>query len=397
MYFVGDPARTKKQAQKNAAMAAWSSLRKLSERHLSSSASSSSPSGSKGSEEQEQVVIARVLATLHPSESRNLLGIDKQPTWQKSTTTSLMSTQPIPVMYPMQWQHCGISAFSPEAALYHFWQQEQIVQQQNCLLALTIQQSIPSAPPIYPIMQSVIQPEHCVYFPARELASVHVGPKFPIPTSRPSFYLSNQIVPELCRGRSTVTIREIQEEKAEDPPACDSSSEARVLTLPSDDERLKHGGSGRSGNAELGGEQNGNSEWISHRSMGTVHSPVNVDNSYLRAHSEASSNRSFRPPATASSMVRTMGPTSSTGFRPQHREVPQASRMRTGVPAGMLRGTTPRFMVPPVRIRSVVPVCSAPPPRKSIAEDSRIKETDDLKLQDQEVSRTKSDLGNLRI
>lgn len=28
MHFVGDPARTKKQAQKNAAMAAWSALRK---------------------------------------------------------------------------------------------------------------------------------------------------------------------------------------------------------------------------------------------------------------------------------------------------------------------------------------------------------------------------------
>ncbi|MED6222095.1 hypothetical protein PIB30_061124 [Stylosanthes scabra] len=404
MYFVGDPARTKKQAQKNAAMTAWSSLRKLSELHLSSSASSSCPSGSKGNEEQEQVVIARVLATLHPSESRNLLESDKQPRWQKSTTTSLMSTQPIPAMYPMQWQHCGISGFSPEAALYDFWHQEQIVQQQNRLLALTIQQSIPSAPLIYPIIQSVIQPEHCVYFPARELASVHVGPKFPIATSRPSFYLSNQIVPELCRGRSTVTIREIQEEKAEDSPACDSSNEARVLTLPSDDERLKQlpsdderlkqqGGFGRSGNAELGGEQNGNSEWTSHRSMGTVHSPVNVDNSYLGAHSEASSNRSFRP--TASSMVRTIGPNSST--RPQHKEVSQASRMRTCVPAGMLRGTTPRFMAPPVRIRSVVPVCSAPPPRRSIAEDSRIKETDDLKLQDQEVSRTNSDLGNLRI
>jgi hypothetical protein len=28
MHFAGDPARTKKQAQKNAAIAAWSALRK---------------------------------------------------------------------------------------------------------------------------------------------------------------------------------------------------------------------------------------------------------------------------------------------------------------------------------------------------------------------------------
>ena len=390
----------------------------MSEHHLSSSASSACPSESKGNEEQEQVIIARVLARLNPSESKNFLESDNQHIWQKSTTTSLVSTPPTPGMYPMQWQHCGISSFSPEVALYHFWQQEQIIQQQNRLLAFAIQPTIPSAPQIYPIMQSVLQPDHCVYFPARELASVPVAPKFPIATSRPSFYLSNQIVPELSRGRSTVTIREIQEEKAEDPPVRGPSNETRVLTLASEDERQKHGGSGsRSRNTELGGEQSGKSEWTSHRSMGTIHRPVNIelqnpsgiDNSNLRAHSEASSNRSFRPPATASSMVRTMGPTttSSVGPRPQHGEVPLASRMRTGVPRspgmanserfGMIRGHTPLFMAPPVRIRSVVPVCSAPP-RRSIAESSKIiKEKDDLKPQDKEVARTSSDLGNLRI
>ncbi|KAJ1417071.1 Double-stranded RNA-binding domain [Sesbania bispinosa] len=417
MHFAGDPARTKKQAQKNAAMAAWSALRKLAEPRFSSSASSSLSSESKGNEEQEQVIIARVLASLHPSGSKNFSGSDHQHRWQNSTTTSLVSTQPTPGMYPIQCQHCGISSFSPEYALYQIWQQEQIMQQQNNLLALTIQPIIPSTPQIYPLMQSVLQPDHFLYLPARELASVPVGPKFSIATSRPSFYFSNQIVPELYRGRSTVTIREIQEEKAEDPPACNFSNETRVRIPAPEDERQKHGGSGsRSRNAELGGEQSGKSEWDSHWSMGSIHRPVNtelqnsstIDTSVLRAQSQASLNRSFRPPAASSSMVRIMGPTSSVGSRPQHTEVPLAiaSRLRTGVPRspgmptserfGMIRAPTPLFMAPPVRIRSVVPVCSAPP-RRSMAEASKSEEKGDLKPEDKELSRTSSELGHLRI
>ncbi|XP_027351792.1 double-stranded RNA-binding protein 2-like [Abrus precatorius] len=419
MHFTGDPARTKKQAQKNAAMAAWSALRKLSEHRLSSSTSSSFSPESKGNEEQEQVIIARVLASLHPSGSKNFSKSDHQHRWQKSTATSLVSTQPTTGMYTMQCQHCGISSFSPEVALYQIWQQEQIMQQQNRLLALTIQPIIPPPPQIYPLMQSVLQPDHCLYFPARELASVPVGPKFSIATSSPSFYFSNQIVPELNRGRSTVTIRELQEEKAEDPPPpiCNYSNEARVLTPAPEDERQKRGGSGcRSRNAELGGEQSEKSEWDSHWSMGSVPRPDNVelqnpssiDSSGLSAHSQASSNRSFRPPETSSSKVRTLGPTSSAGSRLRHQEVPLAvaSRLRTGVPRspcmptperyGMIRAPNPLYMAPAVRIRSVVPVCSAPP-RRSMAEASKSMETEDLKPQDEDVSRTSSDLGHLRI
>ncbi|OIV95137.1 hypothetical protein TanjilG_21527 [Lupinus angustifolius] len=361
LHFSGDPARTKKQAQKNAASAAWSALRKLSENHLSSSTSSSFSSESKGNEEQEQVIIARVLASLHPFES-NFSESNHQHRLQNCTATSLVSTYPIPSMYPMPRQHCGISSFSPEVALYQIWHQEQIIQQKNHPLALTIPPTILSAPHIYPFMQSVLQPDHCLYFPSTELASVPVGPNFSAATSGPSFYSSNQIVPEFSRGRSTVTISEIQEEKAEDPP-----------TAP-EDERQKHGRpESKSRNAEMGA-QRGKSEWSSQWNMSCVHRPVISNPS---AHSQASTNRSFTPPPVgASSMVKTMAPTSAHST-PQHREVPLAvgSRMRTGLPrsSGMLRSPMPVFMAPAVRIRSVVPVCSAPP-RRSIAEEQKIKE-----------------------
>ncbi|KAL2345753.1 hypothetical protein Fmac_007038 [Flemingia macrophylla] len=367
MYFTGDPGRTKKQAQKNAAMAAWSALRKFSEHHLSSSTSSSSMPQSKGNEEQEQVIIARVLASLHSSGSNNFSKSDNQLGWQKSTSTSLVSTQSTADMYMMPCQHCGISSFSPEVALYQMWQQEQIMQQQNRLLALTIQPIIPSAPQIYPFMQSVFHPDHCLYFPTRELASVTVGPpKFSTATSTPSFYFPDQIVPEVNTDRSTLTISEIQEEKTEDPPVCTFSNEIRVLTPAPEDESQKHGGGCRSRvrNADPGGELCEKSEWDSHWSMGSVHKPVkaelqnpsSIGSSVLRPHSQVSSNRSFRPPvASSSSIVRTTCPTSSVGSRPQHGDVPLAvaSRLRTRIPRspgipsserfGMIRAPAPLF------------------------------------------------------
>ncbi|PNX96179.1 double-stranded RNA-binding protein 2-like [Trifolium pratense] len=390
MHFAGDPARTKKQAQKNAAIAAWSALRKLSENQLSSSTSSSSLSSeSKSNKEQEHVIIAQVLASLHSSGAKNFPENDHQHRWLKSTAASLVSTQPTsPGMYPMQYQHCEFSNFSPELALYQIWQQEQIMQQ---MLALTIQPIIPPAPQIYPLMQSVLQPDHYLYFPAKELASFPGEPKFSIATPRPPLYFSNQIVPELNSGRSTVTIREIQEEKTEDPSVCNFSNETRIPSPAPENDRQKHDGSrSSSSNSSRNDEHNGKSEWDSLRSMGYAHIPVNIEmqnpSRIAIGHSQTSSNRYFRPPAASYSMVRTMGPTSSLGSTVQHREVPMAvaSTLRTWVPRspGMIRSPTPRFnMAPAVRIRSVVPVCSAPP-RRSMAETPKSKEKEDSKPED---------------
>ncbi|CAJ1960984.1 unnamed protein product [Sphenostylis stenocarpa] len=398
MHFTGDPSRTKKQAQKNAAMAAWAALKKLSEHGLSSTSSSSSPEA-RGNEEQDQVIIARVLT----NGSKNCSKSDKQLGWQKSTTTSLVSTHPTADMYPMQCQHCVISSFSPEVALYQIWQQEQVLQQQNRLLELTLQPIIPSAPHIYPLMQSMFQPDHCLYFPT-EVASVPVGPKLSMATSSPSFCFSNQIGPELNTGRSTLIISEIQEEKTVDPPICTFSNETRALPPRPDDESKKHDSSGsRSRNTEQRGDQCETSEWDSHSSMGSVHRPVKTElqkpsrigSSVLRSQSHASYSRSFRPSTPSSSIVGTICPTSSVGSRPPH----VASRLRTGIPRcqgtstperlGMIRAPTPLFMAPAVRIRSVVPVCSAPPRRSMAAEEvSKTKEKEDIKPEEKEVSRT---------
>uniref|UniRef100_A0A1J3H8L5 Double-stranded RNA-binding protein 3 n=2 Tax=Noccaea caerulescens TaxID=107243 RepID=A0A1J3H8L5_NOCCA len=61
MSFNGEPAKTKKQAEKNAAIAAWFSLRKMS---------SLNSLGEKRGEEREQEVVARVLSRFRPKEVR---------------------------------------------------------------------------------------------------------------------------------------------------------------------------------------------------------------------------------------------------------------------------------------------------------------------------------------
>ncbi|KAJ0260664.1 Double-stranded RNA-binding protein 5 [Hirschfeldia incana] len=62
MSFTGESAKTKKQAEKNAAIAAWSSLKKMS--------SLDSTGGKENGEEKEQEVVARVLSRFKPKEVR---------------------------------------------------------------------------------------------------------------------------------------------------------------------------------------------------------------------------------------------------------------------------------------------------------------------------------------
>ncbi|XP_054803383.1 double-stranded RNA-binding protein 2-like isoform X2 [Prosopis cineraria] len=373
MNFSGEPARTKKQAQKNAAMVAWTSLRKLSQHHLSPP--TLFPSESKGDEEQEQVIIARVLASLKPWESKDFSEGDHQHT-QQSHSTSL--ELPMPGTYPVQFQSCGLSGFSPGVSMYHIWQQEQIIQQQNHLLALAIAPPIPSTPQGFPLMQSVLQSDYCLHIPVKESVSVPAGPRLYNPALSPSFYFSSCSVSD--RNRSTVIIREIHEEKPENSiefsqsevpnfSNCDPGNKTRALRPALEYERQKRGVS-ESGSRNI-----------------EPHNPPYIDNfcPILRAYRKANANRSLKPPTSASSMIRTMDHASSAEPRSQQRELPLSvsSGMKTGVRGIPAMPMSARFdmvgaqppslsMAPPVRIRSVVPVCSAPP-RKAIDEMSKSK------------------------
>jgi hypothetical protein len=64
--FTGEPAKNKKQAEKNAAMAAWSSLKQLAQQEASSSSDAE-----QHNEEQEQIRIARALLNYRLKEKMN--------------------------------------------------------------------------------------------------------------------------------------------------------------------------------------------------------------------------------------------------------------------------------------------------------------------------------------
>ncbi|KAF0914417.1 hypothetical protein E2562_028504 [Oryza meyeriana var. granulata] len=94
MSFAGDPAKTKKHAEKNAAMAAWSLLKQMPEARKEPG----------GGEEQEHVVVARVLAALKPRDDCSGDGKAAALLPKKHLAgVSCSSAAPSPSLYRHQW------------------------------------------------------------------------------------------------------------------------------------------------------------------------------------------------------------------------------------------------------------------------------------------------------
>ncbi|MBA0716357.1 hypothetical protein Golax_015193 [Gossypium laxum] len=373
MSFTGEPARTKKKAQKNAAMSAWSALRKLS--RYGSSSSSPPSLESQGREEQVQTVIARFLSSLQPSESKQCLQYDCQYGKSRSIPVCIDLNQSTPNLYSMQSQSWPYP-FSPEISvpIYQIWQQEHLMQLQNHLFTFPVPPVPPPRPQILPDMQSILQPGCHPPFQVRDQESNVTTPRLGIATSCPPLYLSNPSTSQPLMGRSTVTIQEIHEEIKEkaskytpsDVVPSQSNVETSVEETKQDVRKQTY--------VKL--ESKVKSD---HRKSGA--GSQHAVESNLRPHYSlrASYYRNSRPPSSEAvpMLIRTMSPVSSTRLntqKPTLTQVPVPPRMRTGAPPFSTRprfertnlgGMRPTSMAPPVRIRSVVPVCSAPPPRKT--------------------------------
>ncbi|XP_059652625.1 double-stranded RNA-binding protein 3-like [Cornus florida] len=383
MSFSGEPAKTKKQAQKNAAMTAWSALKQLAQRGSSSSASVESES----CEELEQVVIARVLANLQPTESNNKKN-DHQDGRQRSNSTHGNLNPPAPSLCPMQFESWAYSNFSSEIAMYQMWQQAQLSQLQSRVLALPVPPALPPSLHVLPRMQSVFQPDHNIYFPVQEQEPAPVGPGVTFTALRPSFYMASHSIPGPIRGRSMVSIQEIQEEKTEEsssrtevlnPPILGDHKTQPMIQKPAEEKKQKSGG--LEAKIEGSGQTEGNParqfEWVPPRSKDSGYRPVGFQSSQSNHRPyhppRASSHGLSRPPSTAAHvLIRNVGPASSLGPIPQNvgYQIPVPLQMRAGVAPCSTRakmefgGLHSRFAAPAVQIRSVVPVCSAPPTRK---------------------------------
>lgn len=385
----------------------------VTQRVTTESTSSSSSLEAKCNEEQEQVVIARFLTSLQQSESKYFMQNDWQHGHQRSMPLCKDLTPQASGLYSAQWQSLAYPSFSPEMALYEMCQQEQLLQLQNHLLTLPVSPAPPIAPQILPYMQSIFWPSQRPYVSAgkQEPLPVAVGPRLSVATTSPSLCLSGQSVSEPIRSRSMVTIQEINEEKTEEslkcspstvpkPSASDhSSAESRIKEPILDDGNQKNLDleetkatvelESRFENLQLEGNQLRQSEVTSHRNLDSgfrldnLQNSCGIDSSHSYCIPQYPSRPSafgcprLPPSAAAPVMIRTNDPISSERPIPQNltscSQMPAPPRVRTGVPSYSTRPSTgsmyirqmnPRFLAPAVRIRTVVPVCSAPPPRQ---------------------------------
>lgn len=458
--FTGEPAKTKKQAQKNAAMAAWSVLKQLP--HMQSSSSSSTKSESERKDEQEQIVVARALAKLCPSDvKRSTLQTERQYGRHRSAPVrqDMKTASSVMHLYPMQYPSWSYPQYSPEMAMFRMWPPEQAFQQRNCLLTLPMSPSLPG-PQILPIVHSVFQPDHGQYILARDKEPVSVIPGIPMSGSGPPHLPSNRDVPINIRSRSQVTIKEIQEERSQEtedwlphdtnsdgheveksdaavfPPLearsspVSSKTNAEPLLQDKLREDHKHGRSetNTGHSVQLERNQSERFKWSSRSPMETSHKAeatdpvkfhlggsVGFDSSMsnLPHHSVKPSSSGVakycpRPSNAAPVRIRTVGPVLPVNTRPESMKswVPASGTFRTEAPGCSSRprlmqtgGRIPsgNFMAPAVQIRSVIPVCSAPPAKMPESSQGRLHSTSDRSKEPEDVAAANSELSNLRL
>ncbi|RZC70440.1 hypothetical protein C5167_033575 [Papaver somniferum] len=90
--FTGEPAKNKKQAEKNAAMAAWSSLKQLTRQAVNSAFEKEI------NDELEQITVARALLKYRLKEKIAMTNVNEQsPCTAKFPMQSTRSSQPLPV------------------------------------------------------------------------------------------------------------------------------------------------------------------------------------------------------------------------------------------------------------------------------------------------------------
>nr|XP_027121130.1 double-stranded RNA-binding protein 2-like [Coffea arabica]XP_027121131.1 double-stranded RNA-binding protein 2-like [Coffea arabica] len=203
MSFSGEPAKTKKQAQKSAAMAAWFSLKEMS--HICSSSYHLSDLGRK--DEQEQVIVARYLSSLRLPEM-SISGQGEKGKLRKEIFRVKGNVIPCGVGSPsfrMKHQNSTYSYLPPEWFLYETCHRG--VPQQSHFLALPSTSTSIPRPRFFPFIQSMmLRPDIGSIFWAREQEPIAA-----VPEPRPLFYLSNNLLPVPDRNDSRVTIEEIEE------------------------------------------------------------------------------------------------------------------------------------------------------------------------------------------
>lgn len=167
-----------------------------------------------GNDEQEQVTIARALASLHQSQGNKLNIQNDHQRNRRRPAPIRKDTHPAAHIsfYPMPFQGWTYPNFLPEAAMYQMWQQAQASQQQTHLLALPAP-SHSINPRYIPTLRSIYQPTQGQFFPSVDPDSVSSVPCFTESAPVLPVYFSDYSVSVPPKSQSQVTIQEIQEEQ----------------------------------------------------------------------------------------------------------------------------------------------------------------------------------------
>lgn len=349
MSFTGEPGRTKKQAQKNAAMTAWNALRQLARsRTLPSTSSSTFVPQLDGTDEQDQVIIARILASLQLSEPNKSPQIDQQ----RSISTNISQDPPLafpPPSYLRQHESWPCPSFPPEIAMYQLWQQQaHLLQLQPRLYPFQISLNLPN-PMVVPRVQTIFQ------------ENVPMRPVAAIPNLSPPSYMPRGLVPRPICGSSMVKIQEI-EEKTEQ---ISNLSKGEIPAVIQEQSQVRP------------------------QRVNCIRTPIPSSHRLARAQS-------------VGTLV--SGPGSSKGSLNQNfqNRAPAPLHIRAGARENFGRVTS-RFMAPAVQIRSVAPVCSAPPvPVRKVQNTSQVGQSSDQEVKkigrdDGDILELSSGVAKLRI
>lgn len=351
----------------------------------SSITSASSLSESEGSEEQEQAIIARLLASLHPEESKK----SRQSGLTGSTCNSTGSILQASSLYPLHYETWGYSGSSTDIEMYRMWQQAQFHQMQGLVSPLA---ALPTPLPnvhALPYMHSILQPNQLYFLPSGQ-ARIPVGPAVMFTAPRPSFHSSNQSIPAPNRVRSMVTIQEIQDDSEGSSTFCPFRVSKSPEPSGNKKEAIKQG-KGQEDDKQKLGNTYAKPEDAGHpsRQVTRFSDCTSIDSGYrdtefklknTREHSPSelgphiprrASLREVSEPAFPTASPIRVRATSPAPFTEQPRPSNfshQTAVRRPGVRPYAARPRVefgpPHFIAPAVQIRSVVPVCSAPPARK---------------------------------
>ncbi|CAH9084924.1 unnamed protein product [Cuscuta epithymum] len=312
MSFKGEPAKTKKQAQKSAAMAAWFSLKKLSVQD--SSFGCTSDDG--GNEEQEQISVASYLSKFKLTERR------KPPSKPPAVRNDV-----IPYTY---------FPLSPEvAASYQNWHHGMTTPRSYLLTS-------PHTPPL-----SILGPQ---FFPfVQSIFSPYTFPSDPLIQSGPFLYMAAGDMVPTCTSRVRIEEIEVNSQFEEEWHANNVSSQGQTFNR----EDLS---------------------WVPPGFLRNNTGAIKVDRamtpcSWRSSHQQSTTRRPtlLYPETSHSNRSAMFGGQRTGSCFPSRPSRPWLERSR--LPFG-------RAMAPAVQIRSVVPVCSAAPaqrgpPHNQVASSSK--------------------------